>query len=90
MAVAGTFRLHSPDGKWKQTADHHLLRFMNKPAAFLLLTLALGFNISCEQQSYEETKMFNQSSKPGGHGHGAAVEHNAAKGAAAEHPAPKQ
>lgn len=34
---------------------------MNKPAAFGLLALVLGFNLGCEQQSYEETKMFNQS-----------------------------
>ena len=63
---------------------------MNKPAAFLLLVLAIGFNISCEQQSYEETKMFNQSSKPGGHGHDAGAEHDAAKGSAAHHPAPRE
>lgn len=59
---------------------------MNKPAAFLLLVLGLALNIGCEQQSYDETKMFNQSSKPGVHGHDA---HDAAKGAPAGHAAPK-
>ena len=42
---------------------------MKKPAALCLLALTLGVNISCEQQSYEETKMFNQSSKATPHGH---------------------
>lgn len=43
---------------------------MNKPAALCLLALTLGASISCEQQSYEETKMFNQSHKASSH-HGA-------------------
>ena len=63
---------------------------MNKPAAFLLLAIALGVNTSCEQQSYEETKMFNQSSKPGAHGHDAHPEKDAAKGAPVGHPAVKE
>ena len=63
---------------------------MNKPATFLLLAIALGVNTSCEQQSYEETKMFNQSSKPGGHAHDAHPEKDAAKGASAEHPKAKE
>lgn len=42
---------------------------MKKPAALCLLAIALVANISCEQQSYEETKMFNQSSKASSHGH---------------------
>ena len=62
---------------------------MNKPAAFLLVVIALGLNIGCEQQSYEETKMFNQSSKPGGHGHDAGPGHEAGKAASGEHPVEK-
>ena len=42
---------------------------MNKTAAFGLLALFLGVNLGCEQQSYEETRMFNQSHKATGHGH---------------------
>ncbi len=72
-----------------QSVDHAPLRTMKKPAAFLLLALTLGLNIGCEQQSYEESKMFNQSAKPGGHGHDAAAEHDVAKPAAGEHEAPK-
>ena len=68
-----------------QSPDHPSLRIMKKPAAFLLLALTLGLNIGCEQQSYEESKMFNQSAKPGGHGHDAAAEHDANKPAAAGH-----
>ena len=61
---------------------------MNKPAAFGLLALVLGFNIGCEQQSYEETRMFNQSShSTGGHGHGHGAKHDAAKPDEG-HPAP--
>jgi hypothetical protein len=53
---------------------------MKKPAALGLLAFILGANIGCEQQSYEETKMFNQSSKAsGGHGHGHGDEHGAKK-----------
>ena len=44
---------------------------MNKLTAFGLLALVLVINAGCEQQSYEETRMFNQSSKATGHGHGA-------------------
>lgn len=62
---------------------------MKKPALFLLLALTLGLNIGCEQQSYEETKMFNQSAKPGGHGHDAAADHDAAKPPAGDHATPK-
>ena len=62
---------------------------MNKPAAFLLLALVPALNMSCEQQSYEETKMFNQSSQPGGHGHGAEAGHDSAKVAPSDHAVPK-
>ena len=61
---------------------------MNKLAAFALLSLALGVNTSCEQQSYEETRMFNQSHKASGHGHGA--KHEAGKPAAPEHKETKE
>ena len=62
---------------------------MNKPAVFLLIALGLALNIGCEQQSYEETKMFNQSSKPGGHGHDASAGHDAATGPLEDHAARK-
>ena len=61
---------------------------MNKPAVFLLIGLGLALNIGCEQQSYEETKMFNQSSKPGVHGHDTGAEHDADKSAPSDHAAP--
>ena len=47
---------------------------MKKPATFALIAIALAAGIGCEQQSYEETKMFNQSSKPGVH-HGGGADH---------------
>ena len=72
-----------------QSLTSSSLRTMNKPAAFLLLALTLGLNIGCEQQTYEESKMFNQSAKPGVHGHHAGAEHDAAKPATGEHAAPK-
>jgi hypothetical protein len=43
---------------------------MNKPAAFLLVAFVLAVNPCCEKQDYNETKIFNQSPHPGGHGHG--------------------
>ena len=49
--------------------DRHFLQDMNKPAAFTLLTAILICSPACEQQDYDETKMFNQSNKVGGHGH---------------------
>jgi hypothetical protein len=65
---------------------------MNKPAVCSLFALILAASTGCEQQSYEETKMFNQSNKPGSHGHGdhaAAADHQtdkpAAHGAAEKH-----
>ena len=60
---------------------------MKKSAAFALIAIVLAAGLGCEQQSYEETKMFNQSSKPGGH-HGADHGHEggAEKG---DHAAPK-
>jgi hypothetical protein len=57
---------------------------MNKIAAFGLLALVLGVTIGCEQQTYEETRMFNQSSHAtGGHGHGA--KHEDGKTGESEH-----
>ena len=59
---------------------------MNKPAAFCLLAIVLVVSPCCEQQSYEETKMFNQSSQPASH-HGDS--HDAGKTGGAEHPPAK-
>ncbi len=56
---------------------------MKKFAALGLLALLAGFNTSCEQQTYEETKMFNQSSHATPHGHG--DKHGAGHAAPAEH-----
>lgn len=53
---------------------------MKKSAAFSLIAFILAVNLGCEQQSYEETKMFNQSSKPTQHGSG----HDAGHSGAAE------
>jgi hypothetical protein len=51
---------------------------MNKLIAFGLLAFVLSINAGCEQQSYEETRMFNQSHKASGHGsHGS--NHDAGK-----------
>jgi len=44
---------------------------MNKPAALSLLAALLVCTPACEQQSFDETKMFKQSNKVGSHGHGA-------------------
>jgi hypothetical protein len=52
-------------------------QIMKKLTAFGLLGLVLGINMGCEQQSYEETRMFNQSNKATGHGHEA--KHEAGK-----------
>ncbi len=52
---------------------------MKKPAALSLLALLLVCTPACEQQSYEETKMFDQKNKVGGHGHGAGDHAPAAK-----------
>ena len=41
---------------------------MIKPAALSLLAAVLVCTPACEQQTYEETKMFNQSDKVGHHG----------------------
>jgi hypothetical protein len=65
--------------------DLSLTGFMNKPAALCLLALTLGASISCEQQSYEETKMFNQSHKASTH-HGPA-HHDEKKEGGETHPA---
>jgi len=54
---------------------------MNKPAALSLLAAALVCTPACEQQTYEETKMFNQSDKVGHHG----GDHKAEAGGAAGH-----
>jgi hypothetical protein len=44
---------------------------MNKTAAALsILAVILVCTPACEQQTYDETKMFNQSDKVGGHGQG--------------------
>lgn len=58
---------------------------MNKPAALSLLAAALVCTPACEQQSYEETRMFNQSNKVGVHGHGGGEHAKAAGGAAETH-----
>ena len=42
---------------------------MKKPATLSLLAAILICSPACEQQDYDETKMFNQSNKVGGHGH---------------------
>ena len=41
---------------------------MKKSLALAALTLALCSNLSCEQQSWEQTKMFNQNRHAPGHG----------------------
>jgi len=41
---------------------------MNKFSAFSLLAAVIAVSPCCEQQSYEETKMFNQSPHPAQHG----------------------
>ena len=76
-------------GSGSKAPDHSFLRTMNKPAVFLLIALGLALNSGCEQQSYEETKMFNQSSKPGGHGHDASAGHDGATGPPGDHAAPQ-
>lgn len=43
---------------------------MIKPAALSLLAAVLVCTPACEQQDYNETKMFNQKDKVGSHGHG--------------------
>jgi hypothetical protein len=58
---------------------------MNKPAALSLLAALLVCTPACEQQSYDETKMFNQSNKVGKHGHGSAAEHGVKDGAQKAH-----
>jgi len=58
---------------------------MNKPAALSLLAALLVCTPACEQQSYDETKMFNQSNKTGKHGHGPAADHGAGDGAQKPH-----
>ena len=57
---------------------------MIKPAALSLIAAVLVCTPACEQQSYEETRMFNQSNKVGGHGHSAAGSEGKAE---AGHPA---
>lgn len=60
---------------------------MKKFAALASLAIALTANLSCEQQSYEQTKMFNQNRHAEGHSdaHGAKAD---AHGAKPETPAP--
>ena len=41
---------------------------MTKLPALAALAIALTANISCEQQTYEQTKMFNQNRHSEGHG----------------------
>jgi hypothetical protein len=54
---------------------------MNKAATLSFLAAILFCTPACEQQSYDETKMFNQSNKVGGHGgdHGKDAEKGAEK-----------
>jgi hypothetical protein len=54
---------------------------MNKPATFCLLAIVIAASPCCEQQTYEETKMFNQSSHPVSHG----GSHDTGKSGAAGH-----
>ena len=58
---------------------------MNKLAALSLLAVILVCTPACEQQSYDETKMFNQSNKVGGHGQA-----EGEKAKAESHPAGKE
>lgn len=58
---------------------------MKKPAASCLIAVVLGANFGCEQQSYEETKIFNQSAHATPH----AEKHEAGKAASADHDAGK-
>lgn len=45
---------------------------MKKPLALASLVIALFTTLSCEQQSYEQTKMFNQNRHEHGGEHGGA------------------
>ncbi|MDB6071299.1 MAG: hypothetical protein JWL81_2470 [Verrucomicrobiales bacterium] len=47
---------------------------MKKPLALASLVIALVTTLSCEQQSYDQTKMFNQNRHAHGAEHGAAPE----------------
>lgn len=52
---------------------------MKKSFALAALLLALCSTLSCEQQSWEQTKMFNQNRHAPGHG-GSHGDHGAAAG----------
>ena len=54
---------------------------MKKFPALAALAIALTANLSCEQQSYEQTKMFNQNRHAEGHSgaHGAKADGHSAK-----------
>ncbi len=54
---------------------------MKKFPALAALAIALTANLSCEQQSYEQTKMFNQNRHAEGHSdaHGAKADGHGAK-----------
>ena len=78
--LRGDIPLASPVTAVNKATDQPSLA-MIKPAALSLLAAVLVCTPACEQQSYEETRMFNQKNSVGGHGHAAGGE------AAAAHPA---
>ncbi|MDB6133083.1 MAG: hypothetical protein JWM59_1326 [Verrucomicrobiales bacterium] len=57
---------------------------MKKITALFCLAGSLFLNLSCEQQTWEQTKMFNQNAKEvhhgGGHGESHKAEHGSAYG----------
>lgn len=59
---------------------------MKKPLTLAALVIALTANLSCEQQSWEQTKMFNQN-RHAEHGAGHEGGHEGAKPAAHGAPA---
>lgn len=60
---------------------------MKKITALFCLAGSLFLNLSCEQQTWEQTKMFNQNPKgdhgSGGHGENHGAEHGSAHGGGA-------
>jgi hypothetical protein len=61
-------RLAIPGCKSTPPSFKDILFFMKKSLALASLAIALTANLSCEQQTWDQTKMFNQNRHSSGHG----------------------